>query len=165
MALQCLMPFTTWLASTPLSLMMGEITWIVPAVQSVHIMAISVVAGSALIVDLHLIGAFDDGEGMGAVTRRCLPWLWWALLVLLLTGVIMVTGEPRRSLQNSAFILKMGLVLMAVGLTASMQLPVKKNANFWQDRKPLARFVAIASLCIWGAIIFCGRWIAYNQEL
>ena len=135
---------------------MAEVTWVIPAIQSVHIMAIAVVVGSALMVDLRLLGAFGEGESVAAFTRRFLPWLWWALLALLLTGVLMIVAEPRRSLQNTTFLVKMGLVLAAVAVTALTRLPLSKA-----HRRP----IAVVSMCLWVAIIFCGRWISYTQDM
>ena len=165
MALPFLTPFTNWLTATPLSTMMGEVSWMIPAVQSAHIMAIAVLAGAALMVDLRLLGAFGEGESIPAFTRRYLPWLWWALLGLLLTGALMIAAEPHRALQNTTFVLKMAMVLVAAALTALIQAPLKADAGFWQGRKTLGRLFAVASLCIWTAIVFCGRWIAYSQDV
>ena len=157
-------PLAAWLAATPLSALIGEVPWIVPAIQSLHILAIAVVISGIFLIDLRLLGVFADGDGVQTFVRRYLPWVWWALAALFVTGVVMVIGEPRRALQNTTFVLKMALVLLAVGLTTATQMPLKTDGNFWQDRRTLARALALASLAVWVAVIVCGRWIAYTQD-
>jgi hypothetical protein len=164
MALSQLTPFTTWLASTPVSTGIGEVHWITPGVQCVHILAIAVTMSAILMMDLRLLGAFGDIDGVQAFSKRYLPWVWWALLVLFLSGAVLIVGEPRRSLQNPTFLIKMTLVVVAAGLTTLTQRPLAADAGFWQGRKGLGRALAIASLVVWVAIVICGRWIAYTQE-
>ena len=99
-----------WIDQTALSQWIQIAGWVVPTVQTIHILAIAVVASSALMLDLRLIGVFWANRPLEAVKARFLPLVWWPLLVLLATGIIMIVAEPARSLKNPAFQLKMGLV-------------------------------------------------------
>ena len=164
MTLDFIAPFAKWLAATRVSALIGEVPWIVPAIQSVHIIAISVVVSGILMIDLRLLGALGDTDGVDVFTRRYLPWVWRALIVLLLTGMVMIVGEPTRSLQNATFVLKMALVLLAAALTSLTQMPLGADTGYWRDRKGLGRLLAVASLIVWVAIVVCGRWIAYTQD-
>ena len=56
--------FAAWLAATPLSHTLQEVTWIVPASQSLHIMALAVVFSSALMINLRLLGLGAGGRGV-----------------------------------------------------------------------------------------------------
>jgi hypothetical protein len=99
-----------------------------------------------------------------ALARRFFPWLWWALALLLLSGTVLITAEPGRSLTNWVFQLKMLLVIAAVVLTCLFQQPLRKDAGYWQKsaaRRRYAGAIAIVSLCVWVGIVFSGRWIAY----
>jgi hypothetical protein len=164
MALSQLTPFTTWLAATPVSIGIGEVHWITPGVQCVHILAVAVTMSAILMMDLRLLGVFGDIDGVKAFSKRYLPWVWWALLVLLLSGSVLIVGEPRRSLQNPTFVLKMSLLIAAAVLTTLTQIPLARDEGFWADRKGLGRVLAVASLAAWVAIVICGRWIAYTQD-
>jgi hypothetical protein len=164
MALSQLTPFTTWLASTPMSIGIGEIHWATPAIQCVHILAIATVMSAILMMDLRLLGAFGDIDSEQTFSKRYLPWVWWSLLVLFVSGATLIIGEPRRSLQNPTFILKMGLLIVAAVLTAATEWPLLRDAGFWSNRRMLGRVLAVLSLAAWVAIVLCGRWIAYTQE-
>jgi hypothetical protein len=156
--------FCVWLDQTWLSQTIQTISWIVPAVQSVHIVAIAVVASSALMIDLRLIGVFDADRPLKEVSSRFLPFIWWPLLVLLATGAIMIIGEPSRSLKNPAFQLKMVLLIAALLVTALFQILQRRIPEFG-DRtgrsKISAASIAVLSMLLWSSIIFAGRWIAY----
>jgi hypothetical protein len=153
-----------WIDATPLSQWMQVTNWVVPTVQTVHILAIAAVASSAVMIDLRLIGLFWADRPMKAVSSRFLPLVWWPLLILFVTGVIMVISEPARSLKNPAFQLKMALLIAAAVVTGIFQLLQRRNAKFGDLRKgprAAAISVAVVSMLLWASIIFAGRWIAY----
>ena len=159
--------FCDWLSQTPLSMTLQSVGWIIPMVQSVHILAIAIVMSSVIMVDLRLLGLMGHTQSISGLTRRFLPWVWWSLLVLLVTGAVLITAEPRRDLLNPVFQAKMVLLLVAIAVTVLFQTTVARNMEIW-DLSPQKRtgawITAIASLLVWTAIIGCGRWIAYVEH-
>jgi hypothetical protein len=153
-----------WIDQTPLSQALQATSWVVPTVQTVHILAIAVVASSALMIDLRLLGVFWADRPMKDVFSRFLPLVWWPLLILVATGVIMIIGEPARSLKNPAFQLKMLLLVTALIVTGLLQFFQRQDGAFGDFRsapRPLRVTMAVVSMLLWSAIIFAGRWIAY----
>jgi hypothetical protein len=166
MASQALDSFCNWLAATPFSQAIQTIDWIVPAVQTIHILGVAAVVTSALMINLRLLGVRRNDQSVAAVARRFLPFIWWPLPVLLATGAILIVAEPARALENPVFLLKMGLLLSAAGVTLACQLPIRRNASFWElsaSRRRAGQLIALASLPLWIAIVCAGRWIAYVQ--
>jgi hypothetical protein len=156
--------FSSNLESTPVSLFLQTVEWIIPTVQTIHILSIAVVIGAVLMVHLHTLGVAMRSQSSAALARRFFPWLWVALLMLLLSGSILVTAEPGRSLPNLIFQLKMVLVLTAAGLTLLYQQPLRSDPSFWEKtsgRRKSAIGIAVISLLVWFGIVFAGRWIAY----
>jgi uncharacterized membrane protein SirB2 len=154
----------TWLEQTSLSQAIQATSWIVPAVQTVHILAIAVVASSVLVINLRLIGAFGADQPLKDVASRFLPFVWWPLLILLATGAIMIAGEPPRSLKNPAFQLKMALLVAALIVTGLLQFLLRRDPALGEaasGRRGAAVTIAILSMLLWSGIIFAGRWIAY----
>ena len=153
-----------WIEHTALSQTIQSIAWIVPTVQTIHILAIAVVAASALMIDLRLIGVFSADRPMKEVSARFLPFVWWPLLVLLATGAMMITGEPARSLKNPAFGLKMALLVTALIVTLFFQFRLRRDPEFGSQAggsRVSATGIAALSMVLWAGIIFSGRWIAY----
>jgi hypothetical protein len=159
--------FCTKLSATPLSQAIQTTDWVIPAVQTVHIVAVATVITSILMVDLRLMGFAARGQSIAVVANRYLPSVWYALPVLLATGATLIIAEPSRSLQNPVFLLKMSLLMLAIGLTLGCQLPLRHDAGYWErsnSRRRSVRLIAFLSLPIWIAILFAGRWIAYVQS-
>jgi Kef-type K+ transport system membrane component KefB len=85
------------------------------------------------------------------------------VVILLLTGSLLIIGEPRRSLLNSTFYLKMTLLVVAVLLTAGLQWSFATARDHGRARLIAGQVVATASILVWCGVLFAGRWIAYTQ--
>src|SRR6266403_4245738 len=166
--------FCKWLAATPLSHTIQSAGWIIPTLQTIHILSVAVVFSSAILVDLRIWRLLERDVPLPEIARRFLPTIWPVLLILLLTGSLLIVGEPRRSLLNSTFYLKMALLAVAIMLTAALQASIASSPAFWErDRsrrtagkvpaRILAKILATASILVWCGILFAGRWIAYTQ--
>lgn len=161
-----LQTFCDWLSQTPFSLTIQTIVWIIPMVQSIHILAIAAVISSIAVLDLRLLGLMGRTQTVPDLARRFMPWIWIALIVLTVSGSLLIIGEPARSLINPMFRLKMVLLVAAIGVTLLFQETIRRNIDFWElspARRNLARIVATVSLLVWTAIIIAGRWIAYAE--
>ena len=156
--------FCAWLEETPVSLAIQNAGWIVPTVQTIHILAIAALVSSALMMDLRLAGLLGRDQTPQRVTSRFRPVIWMALPILLATGIVMIVGEPARSLENPVFQLKMLLVVAAIVVTAWLTVPLGRDALFWErssGRRAGASLLVLVSLALWMSVIFSGRWIAY----
>ncbi len=160
--------FCLWLQRTDLSVAIQSHDWVVPAVQSVHILSIGAVTVSALIVALRLLGVGWQERPAHDVSRTFLRVIWRALPVLFVSGLLMIVAEPARSLENPIFFLKMGLLLVAIASTLGFQLPLGKDPGFWEASKRrllVSRLWTLASLALWIGVTFSGRWIAYIEAI
>jgi hypothetical protein len=158
--------FCKWLAATPLSNTIQTTGWIIPALQTIHILSVAGLFSSAVLVDLRIWRVLERDVPLAEVARRFLPAIWPVLLILLITGSLLIIGEPRRSLLNSTFYLKMALLAVAILLTAGLQRSISSSPNFWdrdRGRRIAGKLAATTSLLVWCGILFAGRWIAYTQ--
>jgi len=158
--------FCTWLAQTPLSQNIQTIEWIIPAVQTAHILCVAGVMVSVLLLNLRLMGRKAADQPFALLAARVVPVIWWSLPVLLATGVTLIIAEPGRALQNPVFLLKMVLLTAAILVTLLCQWPMRKDAAYWDQafgRRWAGRFIAGISLALWIGIVCAGRWIAYVQ--
>jgi hypothetical protein len=146
--------FSDWLAATPPSQLIQNVSWIVPATQTVHILALASVVYLMTVFDLQVMGALARPAEPGW-TRRPLPWLWWGLGVLAVSGLILVVGEPKRELTSWPFRIKLLLIVAAVLLTLLLSRLAAARSSL------TTRVLAGVVLLCWALIIVCGRWIAY----
>ncbi|MET0287135.1 MAG: DUF6644 family protein [Polyangiales bacterium] len=156
--------FCDWLQGTCFSVGLQTRTWVVPALQSVHIVAIAALIGASLAYSLHVLGFSARDQPTPSVAARHLPIVWGALPVLLVSGALLVAAEPARSLLNPVFAIKMGLLLIASALTLYPQLSARRSPAFW-ERKPLLKGLAGSTLALWVGVIVAGRLIAYVEAL
>jgi uncharacterized membrane protein len=126
-----------------------------PVLESVHIVGIALLFGSLVMFELRVLGAGAalDVQGLG---RLALPVALTGFGIAATTGGVMFASQAGELLGNRAFLLKMGLVVLA-GLNAL--------GFHWRGgsrrRDALARAQTALSLGLWLAVIICGRWIAY----
>ena len=156
--------FCLWLEQTALSQAIQSTAWIVPAVQTVHIVAVATVIGAVLMLNLRLLRLVGRDQPVGRFSARFLPAIWWTLPVLLVTSAVMIIADPARSLKNPFFQLKMGLLLAAMMVTAFYQFRLARGADPRKAKaegRGAALAIAIPSLALWTGIVFAGRWIAY----
>ncbi len=159
-----LVTFCAWLELTSFSRLLQDTDWVIPAVQTIHILAIAAVIAATLMLDLRILGLSGLDQSLDQAASRSLGVTWKALPVLLASGVLMICAEPARALQNPAFQLKMLLLLATVLLSVGFQRHLRADAGYWEAsparRRTAVAFVAI-TLSLWVAVLFCGRWIAY----
>jgi len=159
--------FAEWLSQTYLStLIQNHNSWVIPTIQSIHIVGIGVVLGSVFMVDLRILGWAGMDQTLRQTTNRFGPWLTGALCALLATGVLMVIGEPVRELVTVSFWLKMFLIAVGTLVAAAFQISLRKHEGDWEGavrNRTSIKSLAILTFLIWVAIIILGRLIAYDH--
>lgn len=153
--------FCEWLAGTQPSAVIQNVSWLIPGTQTVHILSIAVLMGAVAMVDFRILGLAMRSESAGGLSRRLLPFAWGALPVLLITGSILIIGEPARSLESLAFQVKMILLVTVIAVTLAGQAALGKDTASERSSPAAAKLLAVVSLALWITIIFAGRYIAY----
>jgi len=160
------MEFINWLSQTPFSVAIQSHEWVIPTVQSIHIVAIGVVLASVFMIDLRILGWAGLDQTLSETTRRFGPWLSAALCALLATGVLMVVGEPARELLAFSFWLKMLLVGIGTLIAAAFQIALRRNEHDWEIsvvNRWSIKSIAVLTFLIWVGIVILGRLIAYDH--
>jgi hypothetical protein len=159
--------FAEWLSTTGLSVFIqNNNAWAIPAIQSIHIVGIGVVLGSVFMIDLRILGWAGMDQTLRQTTSRFGPWLTGSLWLLLVTGILMVVGEPVRELVTVSFWLKMFLVAVGVLLAAIFQKSLRKHEQQWEEslvKRGSIKALAILTFLVWMGIIVLGRLIAYDH--
>jgi hypothetical protein len=161
-----MLEFAQWLAQTQISLAIQSHLWVVPTVQSIHIVAIGVVVGAVFIMNLRILGMAWLDQSMMQTTDRFAPWLWTAMVVLLLTGAIMIVGEPVRELLSLSFWLKMTLIAIGTGFAIAFQASLRRQGPRWENthsNRKSTQALAVLTLAVWCSVIILGRLIAYDH--
>ena len=156
--------FAIWVSKTPLSALVDTNWWIAELVQTTHILTLAAVFASVLMINFKIFRLAGESRTMAQTVARYGPWVWWGLVVLLVTGLILIIGEPARELLNPAFWTKMVLVLVAGAIALWFQESVRHHAERWaltSNGTLAVRAGAVGVILLWIVIMFLGRWIAY----
>jgi hypothetical protein len=159
--------FAEWLSATlPSVYMQTHEAWMIPVIQSLHIVGIGTAVGSALMITLRVLGWAGTDQSLLETQRRFGPWLTGALLLLLASGALLVVAEPVRELITFSFWLKMACVATMAVIAAAFQASVRHDGPKWEHTLVMRRSVRLAAMLtfvLWGCIIILGRLIAYDH--
>jgi len=159
--------FAEWLSTTsPSIFLQNHNSWAIPAIQSIHIVGIAIVLGSVFMIVLRLLGWAAMDQSLLQTASRFGPWLTNALWLMLVTGILMVIGEPVRELITFSFWLKMFLVALATVIAIVFQRSLRKYEQHWEEilvKRGTTKFFAVLTFLIWAGIIILGRLIAYDH--
>src|SRR5688572_28653512 len=158
--------FAQWLELTSVSVAIKSNEWIIPLVQSIHIVTIAIVFGSILMIALRVLGLVRVDQTPAEVLARFSSWIRRGIVVLLLTGALLVLGEPVREVTSLSFWLKMGLnVVGVIGALAFRRVLAPAVAGGQTQFTAGTKTAAMATVLLWLTIIFLGRAIAYDVEV
>ena len=157
-----LQTFCQWIYDWPFSTALRESDDAFPFVETAHVLAIGLTAGSIAIVDLRLIGLVFRKEPAPRILEALLPWTWRGFALMLATGLPLFAAEAADLYRNPAFRLKLALLGLA-GLNALLfHGTTYRRAQAWESTGTpfAARAFAGTSILLWSGIIVSGRLIA-----
>jgi uncharacterized membrane protein SirB2 len=159
------MRFVAWLAATEGSIALHESLYMYTLVESVHVIAIMLFAGTIAMVDLRLLGRAFTDTPVSEMTARILPWTVAGFAVMALSGLLLFYAIPVRTYHSVWFRLKLALIVVAALNIWFFHRRVQRDRARW-DREEIpprgARIAAAISLAAWTGVIVAGRMIAYD---
>jgi len=158
--------FLEWLALTSGSVSLHQSHYMYLVVLTVHVLALTIFVGTALIIDLRFLGVFMGYVPTSVILARLLPWSLRGFFLMMISGLLMFYASPVDKYNNLFFQAKITMLLLA---TVNIWLFLKTEYSTiteW-DQKTLppirVRLVGGAALTLWAAIIAAGRLIPYQQ--
>ncbi len=153
------------LEATPWGTAVRENTWLFPTIESVHVLALVLVVGSIMVVDLRLLNLASRQRSVRELTDDVLPWTWTAFAVAAITGTLLFSSSALRYWGIWQFEAKMCMLVLAAINMGIFHLGAFRKVAQW-DRAPAqpplaARLAGGISLTIWVIIIALGRWIGF----
>jgi hypothetical protein len=159
-----LLQICQWINDTGIATALRESDLVFPIVETVHVLAIALLAGTVAIVDLRLLGLVLKRQPVSQVAGQALPLTWTGFVVMFLSGALLFMAEAAKSYANPAFRVKMLLLLIAGLNPLVFHSTIYRSVAAW-DVSPItprrARLAAVLSLTLWSGIIIAGRAIAY----
>jgi hypothetical protein len=156
-----LLPFIEWTASSSLSHTISQSTWAFAVIESIHLLALSVIGGAVLIVDLRLLGFGLRTRTLQEVARDAQPWFIGSWTVMIATGLLLFVSEPQKLYYSTPFEVKMVCLLLATIFALTVRRKVTlagegRVSPIWM------KLVALVSLTLWFGVGAGGRWIGFS---
>ena len=156
-----LLPFFTWCEKSAIGEAIRNSQWLFPVIESVHLLALVLIAGAVLVVDMRLFGLGLRRQPVAQLARDAQPWLIGGLMVMLPTGILLFLAEAIKCYYSPAFAVKMTSLLLAIIFTFTVHRKVvlaeeRRVGPFWN------RLVAFVSVALWSGVGIGGRWIGFS---
>ena len=155
------------LEATPFATAIRENGSLFPWIETVHVIAITLVMGTIAIVVFRLLDLPSHTKGVRRLTSDVLPFTWGALALALLTGFLLFSSAATKYWGDLPFRLKM-IALVLAGLNmAFFHLITWRSVHVWDEmvKTPaLAKAAGMTSLALWIGIVILGRWIGFTTN-
>ena len=146
------------LEQSGIGLLIRESLWLFPAFEAVHLLGLSVLGGSLLMVDLRLFGVGIRSRTPEQLVRTVRPWLVGSLLIMMGTGVPLFLSEAVKCYYSYSFWVKMSELGIGLLYTFLIKHPViRRGAG-----PGVQAVIGVLSLAIWLTVAGAGRWIGFS---
>ncbi|MDF2620577.1 MAG: hypothetical protein K0S00_3236 [Xanthobacteraceae bacterium] len=130
-------------------------------INAMHVLGIALLLGSILVLDFRLLGGLRSVPltVLGPLNARVAAC---GVALALTTGFWLFTVQPREYLGNPAFLIKLGLVALALAnVMVQHANPAYARALAGAPVSAGVRASAVASVLLWLAALVAGRWIGF----
>jgi len=150
-----------WLERTSLSVSINESLWAFAVVEAVHLLALAVIGGAVLAVDLRLLGVAFQKQRVADIARVMQPWLIWSLVGMLVTGfVLFLSLAASKYYVHDYFWVKMYFLAAAMVFSFTVRQRVIMGDDV-RANSGIAKVVALVSILLWSGVGFAGKAIGY----
>ncbi len=150
-----------WLERTSLSVSINESLWLFAVIEAVHLLALAVIGGAVLAVDLRLLGVAFQKQRVAEIARVMQPWLIWSLAGMLLTGfVLFISLAASKYYVHDYFWVKMYFLAAAIVFSFTIRHRVIMGDDA-RANSAFAKLVALVSLFLWSGVGLAGKAIGY----
>src|SRR5438105_2080001 len=138
-----LLPFFEWCEYSAVGETIRNSLWLFPVIESFHLLALVVIGGAVLVVDLRLFGWGLRNQPVAQLATDAQRWLIGSLAVMIVSGILLFTSEATKCYYHAAFWVKMTSLLLAIVFTFT----VRRKVALADHTKPLlAKLVALVSI-------------------
>lgn len=154
-----------WLEAAPLAVYIRQSHLLYPAIEIVHIAGFILLAGSAFLFDIRLLGV-SRSIPVSDLARHLLPWSRRSLLLVIPSGFLLFMTQATSLSDNRVFWTKLLLIILAFANAGYFHRFTLKDVSSWDRLMPTpaaAKAAGLISLLLWTGVITCGRLLAYLE--
>jgi hypothetical protein len=155
------MSLVEWIGAWPGAVFLRDTGTAYLLVNAAHILGVGLLIGAILPLDLRLLGFFRRAP-LGVLAPFLSRAAAVGLVLAIVTGLWLFSVKPGEYMENSAFLLKVGLLVAALANVALQHGNHRfATAVARGDPSPVVRLVALCSILLWLSVLVAGRWIGF----
>jgi hypothetical protein len=147
----------TAIEASPLGQVIRESTWMFPAIEATHLLALALLGGAVLVVALAVLGV-GLKTPPSELHMSARPYMTGSVITLLVTGVLLGVSEPVKLYGREAFWVKMISLALALLFTYLVFYPRVRRG----ESGAAVRAAAGVTLVLWLVVAVSGRWIGFS---
>ncbi len=133
--------------------------WFFAIDETFHIMALGMLIGTLVIVDLRLLGFGMRRQSVSELAKYLAPWTLLGVALMIVTGVPLFMSEAVKLSRSSPFFYKMIFLVCAITLHSTLHR--KAITSSTRQDSGLGKLAASLSLICWLGVALAGRAIAF----
>ena len=150
-------PFFEWCDQLPVGVAIRDSKYIFPIVETFHLLAMTVLLGTVLILSLRLMGLGLRRQPLPVVAKALRPFTDWSIVVMLTSGFLLFSSEAIKCYENPPFFFKMGALALAIAFHFAAIRPLAGS----EPGRLKAAVTGIASFLLWFSVAAGGRAIGF----
>jgi len=156
-----LLPSFQWIEATAIAKSINASLYSFAYIEAVHLLALAVLGGSTLMVDLRLLGIAMIDQPVTKLYRITRPWFRWSLVTILLTGILLFASlAATKYYYHFYFWVKMYFLAAAMVFSFTVRQRVIMGDDV-RANSGIAKVVALVSILLWSGVGFAGKAIGY----
>jgi len=161
---QLLATVEAWPISAAMRGEMPGTEWLFPIIETLHVMALTIVVGSIAMMDLRLLGIASRNSAVSRLSNEVLPWTWTAWTVAAVFGTLMFMAKAGTYAGNLQFRLKFVCMGLAALNMLVFHFGAYRGVGRWDEGEPpmSAKMAGALSLLLWAGVVFFGRWVGFT---
>jgi len=154
------LPVFKWFSESWAAHLVAGSNWLFPAIEAVHIVALTVLVGAIFFMDLQMLGIVRRNTSLSKLAGDLDPWAFSSLIIILGSGILLFSSEALKLYNSAPFQLKMVLLLLAIVFNFTIHRWVT-GSDEERINPILTRITAVVSMGLWLSVGLCGRAIGF----
>ena len=155
-----LLPFIDWCNHMWIGVAIRQSTWLFPAIETIHLLALAVLLGTIVIANLCAFGLILRRQAVSQVVGELASWTFTGLCIMVFTGSLLFLSEATKCYDSPPFRVKMACLLLAIMYQFTVYRKVTRSAAT-RVASLETRLAAGFSLLLWFSVALAGRAIGY----
>ncbi len=138
-----------------------ESVWLFAAIESVHLIGLTMLGGAALLVDLRLLNLVMADRPVAELAADARRYFNIGLITLTLSGFALFSSEAVKCYYSQPFWVKIITLVVATIFTYAFRnrVALAAEGRYGAAVKGLA---AVGSIAMWLVVAAAGRWIGFS---